>query len=508
MTTQQTFEDLVGRVSVATEKLETAVTAVEGGTEEVAQAVVEAKQAATEAKGANTSAQLANTQAQQAKDSANTSAQTATTQAQVATDRANELKAMAPFQEAPKDGNTYGRKDGVWSVVTGGGGAGTVTSVNGKTPNATGEVTLTNTEVGAAATVHTHANATTTEAGFMSATDKTKLDGVQEGATAGADWNTNVANKPTIPTQGITSIQAGSNITIDNTNPLSPVISASGGGSSGGFPISEALYYDNGEITEWPSTNPNDAIDFAKVGAYITGRYKAGGELLVNKAGLNILPSGTYFFSSIETEVSNIVGAGIIVVANSSNTDKTVRVITYGNPTTLPQEYFPVIASNGDVTWGLKTDNPKFLHPQFENGWEYNFGTTGSPIWTPVDYWPIDSNHAMPMLSFRRRGSPYAGASSSLPSTGQDGLPISWNQMFSSAGYIQYVPPGKYWFTTTSFGNSIGGANLYNKTGYITVYGSSSGVGIKRAEAIAFDTTTNIPSVYYWKSDGTWNKAT
>lgn len=507
MTTQQDFQELVTRIGVATDKLEVAVTTVEGGTEEVAQAVVEAKQAATEAKGANTSAQLAKTQAQQSATSANDSATVATQKAAQATQTANELKAMAPFQEAPKDGNTYGRKDGVWSVVTGGGGAGTVTSVNGKTPNATGEVTLTNTDVGAAATVHTHSVATTTEAGFMSATDKTKLDGVQEGATAGADWNTNVANKPAIPTQGITSIQAGSNITIDNTDPLSPIISASGGGGTG-FPTGDLLYYDNVEMPTWRSLNPNDAIDFTKVGAWVSGYFKTGGALLTEKDGLDVLASGNYFFSSIETDITNITGAGIVVVTNSSATDKTVRVITYGNATSLPQEYYPVIAANDSVTWRQKTDNPKFLHPQFENGWEYNFGTSGSPNWQPVDYYPVDSQHAISMLGFRRRGSPYAGASSSLPSTGQDGLPISWNQMFSTAGYIQYVPPGLYWFHTNSFSNTTGGAALYNKTGYITVYGSAGGVGLKRAQAIVYDTTTNIPSVYYWKSDGTWNKAT
>lgn len=471
MTTQQTFQELVDRVGVATEKLETAVTAVELGTGEITVLVERAEQAEA---GAIAASEIANDAADAAIAAKNTILNTPI------------------LPEAPQDGKTYGRSNAAWVEVTGGGGGtGTVQSVNEVEPDAEGNITLTPADIGAANAVHTHTNATQTEAGFMSANDKTKLDGVATGANV-----------------GITSIQAGSNITIDNTNPLSPIISATGGGSSGGFPITEELYYNEEIITEWPSTNPNEAIDLNLCGAWLKGRWKAGGELLLQEAGLNILPSGTYFFSSIDDYVENIAGAGVVLVTNSSATDKTVRVITYGNATTLPQEYFPVIASNEDVTWRLKTDNPKFLFPQFENGWEYNFGTSGSPNWQPVDYWPVDSNHAVSMLSFRRRGSPYAGASSSLPSTGQDGLPISWNQMFSSAGYIQYVPPGKYWFTTSSFANSTGGAALYNKTGYITVYGSAGGAGTKRAEAIAFDTTTNIPSVYYWKSDGTWNKAT
>lgn len=489
MTTQQTFQELVDRVGVATDKLETAVTVVEQGTVEISVLVERAEQAEA---GAIAASEIAN-------------------EAAVDAVAAKDVILNTPLlPEAPQDGKTYGRNNAAWVEVIsgGGGGSGSVNSVNEITPDAQGNITLTPSDIGAAEAVHTHANATTTEAGFMSATDKTKLDGVQSGATAGADWNTNVANKPTIPTQGITSIQAGDNITIDNTNPLSPIISASGGGSSGGFPTGDSLYYNNEEMTEWRSLNPNDAIDLTKVGAWVVGYYKTGGALLTEKDGLDVLVSGNYFFSSIEADVTNITGSGVVVVTNGVGTSKNVKVVTFGGATSLPQEYFPVIAANEDVTWRQKTDNPKFLHPQFENGWEYNFGTSGSPIWIPVDYWPIDSNHAMSMLAFRRRGSPHAGATSSLPSTGQDGLPISWNQMFSSAGYIQYVPPGKYWFNTNSFGNSTGGANLYNKTGYITVYGSASGVGLKKAEAIVYDSTTNIPSVYYWKSDGTWNKAT
>ena len=508
MTTQTDFQNLVTRIGVATDKLEVAVTAVEGGTEEVTQAVVQAQAAATQSTNANTQAQLAKTAAGQSANSAAASANTATQKATEAVNTVNDLMALAPFQEAPKDGKTYGRNNAAWvEVASGGGGAGTVQSVNGKSPNTSGEVTLTNTDVGAAATVHTHSVATTTEAGFMSTADKTKLDGIQTGATAGADWNTNVANKPTIPTQGITSIQAGSNITIDNTNPLSPKISASGGGGTG-FPTGDSLYYDSVEMTTWRSLNPNDAIDFTKCGAWISGRWVAGGALLIEKGGLDVLASGNYFFSSIASDIPNIVGSGVAVVTNGVGTSKNVKVVTFGNATSLPQEYYPVIAANNTVTWRQKTDNPKFLFPQFENGWEYNFGTSGSPIWVAVDYWPIDFNHSMPMAMFRRRGSPYAGGSSSLPSTGQDGLPINWNQMFTSSGYIQYVPPGKYWFTASTFSNSTGGATLNGKTGFITVEGSNSGVGTKRAVAVAYDATTNIPTVLYWKSDGTWNKAT
>lgn len=422
MTTQQTFEDLVGRVSVATDKLETAVTAVELGTGEITVLVERAEQAEA---GAIAASEIAN-------------------EAAVDAVAAKDVILNTPLlPEAPVDGKTYGRNNAAWvEVVASGGGEGTVTSVNGKAPDTEGEVTLVPSDIGAANATHTHTSTQITDStavgrsvltattqatarsaigagtsdltigttastaaagnhthtlvststnGFMAASDKVKLNAIEAEATKGADWNTNVTNKPTIPT---------------NTNQLT---------NGAGF-ITEA---------------PDDSKEYVRKSK---GWVEASG------------------------------GGGSTQV--------------------------------------------KFLHPTYENGWEFNFGTTPAPDWQPVDYYPVDAFHAISMLGFRRRGQPHAGATTSLPSTGQDGDPIVWNQMFSSAGYIQYLPPGKYWFTTTNFTNNPGGANLSGKTGYITVYGASGGVGLKRAQAIVYDATTNIPSVYYWKSDGTWNKAT
>lgn len=45
-------------------------------------------------------------------------------------------------------------------------------------------------------------------AGLMSGADKTKIDGVAAGATVGADWDTNVANKPTLGTAAAKDIPA------------------------------------------------------------------------------------------------------------------------------------------------------------------------------------------------------------------------------------------------------------------------------------------------------------
>lgn len=81
---------------------------------------------------------------------------------------------------------------------TGFDGAGNITTANwgtsrtltigskGYSVNGSGNVTWTLADIGAAAAAHSHSNATTSAAGFMSAADKTKLDGIASGAQANA----------------------------------------------------------------------------------------------------------------------------------------------------------------------------------------------------------------------------------------------------------------------------------------------------------------------------------
>ncbi len=82
-----------------------------------------------------------------------------------------------------------------------------VTSVAGKT----GAVTLSAADVGAASANHSHAAATTSAAGFMSATDKTKLDGIAAGAQVNVPTNLGISG--TGDSRTLTS-STGSNVTI------------------------------------------------------------------------------------------------------------------------------------------------------------------------------------------------------------------------------------------------------------------------------------------------------
>jgi len=90
----------------------------------------------------------------------------------------------------------YYAQQGTWNPLPSGGGSSGVSSFQGRT----GAVTLLAADVGsalgytAADASHSHGNVTTSAAGFMSAADKTKLDGVATGATAN-DTDANLKNR-------------------------------------------------------------------------------------------------------------------------------------------------------------------------------------------------------------------------------------------------------------------------------------------------------------------------
>lgn len=112
---------------------------------------------------------------------------------------------------------------------------GAVSSVNGKTPDSSGNVTITAedtgarpdswtptaAEVGAATSGHTHSAATTSAGGFMSAADKTKLNGVATGA-----------NNYVLPVAGtaLGGVKNGGNVTVNADGTMT----APEGGGSGG----------------------------------------------------------------------------------------------------------------------------------------------------------------------------------------------------------------------------------------------------------------------------------
>lgn len=174
MATNQDFDDLITRIDAATDTLEVATTTIVNAGSDVAEQVQLAQQAAATA---TTQAGNSATSATAAANSATLAGQKAT-EAQAAVD---EAKALAPFDEAPLTGQTYGRNNGDWVAV--GSAEGAVTSVNGITPDAEGNVTLSIPD----AQVNSDWNATSGVAQILN--KPTLFSG---------DYN-DLTNKPTIP---------------------------------------------------------------------------------------------------------------------------------------------------------------------------------------------------------------------------------------------------------------------------------------------------------------------
>src|SRR5690554_879964 len=129
MSNQQDFEDLIVRIEAATETLEADVTLINGGASSMQDLVDQAEQAVLDAQA---QANLAADQVTLAADQASISeghADDAETAYQNALQLVQDLEAAVVLQEAPMDGQQYARQDGGWSVVTGGGGGPTFTTV-------------------------------------------------------------------------------------------------------------------------------------------------------------------------------------------------------------------------------------------------------------------------------------------------------------------------------------------------------------------------------------------
>lgn len=341
MATNQDFNNLIDRIDTATNTLESNVQTLVDGSTDVAQAVVDAQQAA------NTATQEAG--------SAEQSAITATQKAGEAASSVQQVQGIVQnfeeanvIGEAPINGSEYVRKDGDWVLNTGGGngGGGDVVSVNGVLPDEQGDVTLDIPDE----QVNSDWNAVGGKAEIL---NKPEL--------FSGDYN-DLSNKPSIPTQGVLSIVAGSNITIDDTDPLNPVISGESGGGGEGYPLNLSMDFWYGDSTiplaNWPDSNPHNPIDLSRVGAYARGRYKEGMELLEETVTRNAFPVGTYYVKVADDPVGSTGGLMTVTWGAEINGTLMTKVFRFTpTPSTTAGDASPDYIAfhdntvTGNLTW-------------------------------------------------------------------------------------------------------------------------------------------------------------
>ena len=309
MATNTDFNNLVGRINTATEKLENNVSVLVQSSSDVVQSANEARGYAIEAKQSETLAtQKANTATEQA-NKATTEATKATNEATKAVNVVEQAKALAPFQEAPKDGGIYGRKNGVWTLVENTGSGNTpiinaVKSVNNIAPDVNGNVSInipTPTPQ-----VNSDWNATSGVAQILN--KPTLFSGSYNDLT----------NKPTIPTVP-TKVSAFTNDSgyvaeapkdakqYVRQNGAWVVSSGGGSGASKGYPTTESYTYDGVAVSQWQKLNPFEPVELAKVQAFFDADYYSAGGV-ITPDGIKYLPSGRYWFTATDFTTAPLMG--------------------------------------------------------------------------------------------------------------------------------------------------------------------------------------------------------
>lgn len=219
-----------------------------------------------------------------------------------------------------------------------------VASVNGYT----GTVVLNASDVGAAATSHTHSNATTTVGGFMSSTDKVKLNGVATGATANSTDATllNRANHTGTQSQSTitnltTDLSAKQDLLVNTVNIKSVngtsllgagniVVSSGGSTTFTGLTDTPATY--TGQALKFTRINSGEtALEFVSLGS---AAYSNSGDFANSShTHANATTTVSGFMSNVDKVKLDTIATG--ATANSSDATLLARANHTGTQTSL-----------------------------------------------------------------------------------------------------------------------------------------------------------------------------
>ena len=353
-----TFDELVLRIDVATQKLETDVNQITGFATNLGTAVTDSRTSAT-----------------QAANSANAAAASAS-------------QAADKVPEAPVDGKQYARKDATWTEVSASA-TDVVKSVNSKTPNAAGAVTLSATDVGAlpGSYVPTWASVTGKPTSFPSdwstLTNKPTTFTPSAHTHSADDITSGVLSNlriPSIPATKLTDAGGPIALTLIPVLPASKISGqaaatadqylagdgtwktpAGGGGTATGFAFSETGLTISGlAINSWPNTNPNKPADLTNWG-HTSGI--ANGQFFANSDQFSLLPDGDYLPgpSSIASGQAIQGMLGVLRVRSITAAGTNKRAWFYPQPLGSDTRAVFYVYSNGKANWipvGLATGAP------------------------------------------------------------------------------------------------------------------------------------------------------
>ena len=207
---------------------------------------------------------------------------------------------------------------------------GTVGMINNRLPDKNGVVILSTDDVGAAAADHTHTAATTSAAGFISAEDKTKLDGI----AAGANNYTHPATHPSSMITGLggaaakeVGTTAGTVAAGDHTHTPASIGAAASSHTHTAATTSTAGFLSASDKTKLNgiATGANNYV--LPVAGTALGGVKNGGNVTINEDGTMTAPEGGGDVSSVNGKT----GAVTLTAADVGALSKTVQTVTDWN---------------------------------------------------------------------------------------------------------------------------------------------------------------------------------